>query len=373
MRGRRRSRARSALAFLHYVRRPLLSILPQVVLLAILLVGGAVAFHTLYDPALTETGERLGLVRSLYLTWALVFMEHLLPFPEHWLLRAFYFLVPIVGLVVVLDGIIRMSYYLLRRDAASPEWTLAMTKTYRDHVILMGLGKVGLRVLEELLRLDELVVVLENDASCENLDIARSRGIPVVVGNGRTPGVLENLGVDRAKSLICATDDDLANLEVALDARKIRPDIRIVLRMFDKELAQKIKESMDIHLALSTAQIAAPLLATSASDRSIESSFYVGSRLLVVSRIEVAAGSRLAAMSIGELEEAVSVHVLEHERNSRENYDPSPSLALTGGDRLAVQTEPHVLDEVHLLNERVGIAGQPGPRPATRTEATTGP
>lgn len=350
MRGALELRRRKALAFYHYVRRPLRSILPQATALGLLILIGALAFEHLYDATRLEGGRPLGFWRALHVTWSLVFTEHVLPFPEHWFLRLFYFLLPIVGVVVVVDGIVRVSTYLMRRDANSLEWKLAMTKTFEDHVILMGLGKVGLRTLEELLRLDELVVVLEKDESSPNVEIARSKGVPVIFGSGRTPGVMQQLNVARAKSVVCATDDDLANLEVALDARRLRPDIRIVLRMFDKELAEKIRESMGLEAAFSTSQVAAPLFATAASDRSIISSFYVGSRLIVVARSTVVSGAPLATMTVGELEAELGVHVLEHERDGHETFDPRPELALAAGDLLTVQGRPGVLPRFHALN-----------------------
>jgi Trk K+ transport system NAD-binding subunit len=350
------SRVRNARAFLHYVRRPLRGLLPQATLLTLLLVAGAFSFQHLYDVPPGESA--LGFWRALYLMWALVFMEHVLPFPGHWLLRVYYFVIPLVGFVVVLDGILRVSYTLLRRDQNSREWTTAMVKTYSDHVILVGLGKVGLRILEELLALGELVVVLEKEVTCPNLAFARSRGVPVLTGSVRTPAILADLGIERAKSVVCASDDDLANLEIAIDSRKLRPDIRIVLRMFDKELAVRIRESMNIHAAFSTTQTAAPLFATAASDRSIVSAFYVGQRLLVVARFEVLPGTPLSSMSIGQLGESHPVHVLEHERGTTECYHPEVSLALLAGDVVTLQSDPDVLREIHALN--VPDPGAPG-------------
>ena len=48
----------------------------------------------------------MGFGRALYISYAMVFMEHLLPFPRHPLLQVFYVLLPPLGLVVILDGIV---------------------------------------------------------------------------------------------------------------------------------------------------------------------------------------------------------------------------------------------------------------------------
>ena len=148
-----------------------------------------------------------------------------------------------------------------------------MSKTLDHHVVLCGLGKVGLRVLQQLIRLNEQVIVLEKDTQCPNLAFARRHGIPVRIGHSREEGIFDDLNLAAAKSIIVATNDDLANLELAIDARKLKPGIRVVMRLFDQELASKIRDSFDIHLAFSTSELAAPVFATSSSDRSIINSF----------------------------------------------------------------------------------------------------
>ena len=84
-----------------------------------------------------------------------------------------------------------------------------------NHVVMFGLGKLGLRVLQQLLRLGELVVVVERDPLSPNIAYARKNGVPVRIAVGREEGLLRELNIKRAKSLIMATNDDLVNLEVA--------------------------------------------------------------------------------------------------------------------------------------------------------------
>ncbi|MCI0410405.1 MAG: NAD-binding protein, partial [Acidobacteria bacterium] len=287
---------------------------------------------------------------ALYVTYCLVFMEHVLPFPRHWLLQAFYLLLPPLGFVVILDGIVQFSYHLLRRDESGKEWVQAMAKTLNNHVILCGLGKVGFRVLEQLLRLGQEVAVLEKNPQCPNLAYARSREVPVLIGNGREAGIFEELNLKAARSIILATDDDLANLEMALDARKIKPGIRVVMRMYDQELAAKIRESFDIHLAFSTSELSAPLFATSSTDRSILNSFYVDDRLLVVALLHIQADSQLLGQRVGDLRASYRVLVLSHARSGQVNLYPEAQTLLQTGDRITVQTEPPTLRELHRVN-----------------------
>lgn len=227
---------------------------------------------------------------------------------------------------------------------------MAMASTLNNHVILCGLGKVGLRVLQQLVRLGEEVIVLERDEKCSGLSYARKHGIPVLIGTGREEAVFEELNIARAKSIICATDDDLANLEIALDARKYNDNIRVVLRMFDQELAGKIRESFGMHLAFSTSELAAPLFATSSSDRSIVNSFYVGEQLLVVANITINPDSELAGKQIRDLGSKQHVFIISHLRGGETTMFPTGDTTFFAGDEVTLQTKPATLRRIHELN-----------------------
>jgi Trk K+ transport system NAD-binding subunit len=335
-------------ANLIYLRRPLRSFLPLLLVLVALLIIGGFAFQNLYE---VEKGEEpLTYLRALYITYCLIFMEHLIEFPKHPLLQAFYFVLPVLGLVVILDGFVRFGYHLLRRDDTGVEWVRAMAKTFSGHVVLCGLGRVGRRTLEQLVALGENVVVLEKNTDNFNIAYARKHDVPVVIGSGREEGILNDLNVMNAKSIICATDDDLVNLEIALDARKIKPSIRVVLRMFDQEMASKVREAFDIHVSFSTASQAAPLFATSSSDRTIVNSFYIGEKLYVVARIDVNDNSQLIGKKIRDVSADRPVFVLSHTRAGVENHFPSGDVDFQEGDQLVVQTEPRVLKLLHEWN-----------------------
>ena len=122
--------------------------------------------------------------------------------PKHPVLALFYFLMPVLGLVVILDGFVRFGARVLGRGASKVEWVRAMARTFNNHVILVGLGRVGLRVLEQLLHLGEQVVVLEKDPDNHNRAFAKKHGVPVRTGGGREEGILDDLNIREAKSII---------------------------------------------------------------------------------------------------------------------------------------------------------------------------
>ncbi|MDM8006310.1 MAG: NAD-binding protein [Phycisphaerae bacterium] len=330
-------------AYAYYLRKPILSILPILGLLGVVLVVGAVCFHFLYQ-------KRLSYTEAFYITYCLMWVEHLIEFPKHWLLQLFYFLLPPLGFLVVLDAVVRFSYHILRRDETGKEWIRAMCKTLDNHVVLCGLGKLGLRTLQQLIRLGESVAVLEKDPQCPNFAYARKHNVPVRIGHSREEGVFDDLNITRAKSIILATNDDLANLEMAIDVRKLNPKIRVIIRMFDQELAERLRSSFDMPLTFSTSELAAPLFATSSSDPTIVNSFYIGDRLLVVANLEVKAGSELAGQMIRDLGKGMHSFVLSHNRGEETTLFPTSDTPLQPGDRITVQAEPEDLKRVHELN-----------------------
>lgn len=339
------SRSRRARAHYHYLKKPLRDFLPLLAMLVVVLLLGSICFHV--------TLPELSYSEAFVVTYFLIFGEPILGAPTNWVLQVFHLLLPLLGLVVVLDGIVRFSYHILRRDETGPEWTCAMCKTMNNHVILCGLGKLGLRTLEQLLVLGEVVAVLEKDPQCPNLSFARKKGVPVRVGHSREEGIFEDLNIRAAKSIILCTNDDLANLEMALDARKIHPGIRVIMRMFDQELAGRLRNSLDMPLTFSTSELAAPLFATSSSDHSIVNSFYVGDQLMVIAKLAVRAGSQLVGKAIRELGRGDHVFVLSHARGGKADLFPSAEVVFAAGDEITLQTEPGTLKRIHGMNGEI--------------------
>ena len=85
----------------------------------------------------------------------------------------------------------------------------------RDHVVVVGLGQVGLRLCLLLRDLGVGVVAVDDREEGENVGLARELGLPVVIGRGADPSLLRRLSLQRAVALAAVTDDDLQNLSIA--------------------------------------------------------------------------------------------------------------------------------------------------------------
>lgn len=126
----------------------------------------------------------------------------------------------------------------------------------RGHVILCGVGRLGHLVGEALLKRGERLLVVEQEETSDAVEHLRSLGADVYIGDARSPRVLEDVGVRRAKALYSLVANDFVNLEVGLNGRSFDPNLRLILRIFDESMAQRIKEHLDIHLSFSTSAIA---------------------------------------------------------------------------------------------------------------------
>lgn len=128
--------------------------------------------------------------------------------------------------------------------------------TYKNHIVLCGLGRLGYFIAEELIKKSEQVIIIEKKEDSPFVDYFKSQGIDVYIGNGRLEKVLGDVNIAQAKALIVATSDDFLNIEIGLTARSFNRDLKIILRIFDDSMAQHIKDNLDIHLTLSMSAIA---------------------------------------------------------------------------------------------------------------------
>jgi len=106
----------------------------------------------------------------------------------------------------------------------------------RDHVVVIGLGQVGLRLCIELRRLGIQVVAVERDPRAVNLRLARAARVPVLIAHGEDRAVLRKLSLHRARALAAMSAEDLDNIEVAIAALAVAPDLRVVLRAGDDDV-----------------------------------------------------------------------------------------------------------------------------------------
>jgi voltage-gated potassium channel len=111
----------------------------------------------------------------------------------------------------------------------------------RDHYIICGYGRVGRRVAKEFRDAGVEYVVL--DFNQDAIEYAKERGDLFVEGNGTNDDDLEETGLARAKGLVASSDSDVDNLYITLSARTARPDLLIVARASEEDVAEKLRRA----------------------------------------------------------------------------------------------------------------------------------
>jgi len=168
-----------------------------------------------------------------------------------------------------------------------------------DHIILCGLGKVGFSILELLRGLGESVVVVTRDIAPDWAQRAEALATRLILADARNEAFLVEAGIERARALIIATNDDLVNLEIALDARRLSPHVAVVLRLYDLQLAERVKRDLGVRTVLNAASLSAPAFVAAALGDHVLRAFDVENAFvnILTLRITSEAGGTLGALA----------------------------------------------------------------------------
>ncbi len=115
-----------------------------------------------------------------------------------------------------------------------------------DHVIVVGGGSVGYRVIEELLSRNEKPVLIDRNMNGAFVKDITDLGVQFIIGDAKNEKILIDAGLERAKGLISVTQDDLVNLEVGLDVKTLDPGMKLVVRIYDQDLSATLRNDMQI-------------------------------------------------------------------------------------------------------------------------------
>lgn len=152
---------------------------------------------------------------------------------------------------------------------------------YHGHAIVAGLGQIGFRVVRELAAAGLPIVGIEQN---ENGDYVRSakQSATLVAGNARTEETLTKAGIAGATAIVAATDDDLANLGIAIESKRLNPACRTVVRVFDSALAEKFEHDLGFDAVLSVSAAAAPTFVGAMLASEICTGIQIGDWLVLV-------------------------------------------------------------------------------------------
>ena len=235
------------------------------------------------------------------------------------------------------------------------------------HVVLLGLGKIGTRVLTRLRELHIPVVCVESDPDARGLATARRLRVPVVLGDVTQEGVLEAAKIHRAHALLAVTSADTTNLEAVLYARSVRPDLRVVLRLYDDDFATAVYRTLRAaHPHASTrsrsvSHLAAPAFAGAMMGRQILGAIPVERRVLLFAAVQVGGHPQLEGKTVGQAFRAGAWRVLARDTGPGASglvWDLPDTYVLEASDRVVLAATRRGLAELlgrQAQRERAGM------------------
>ena len=204
------------------------------------------------------------------------------------------------------------------------------------HVIVVGLGNVGTSVTGQLHDLGFDVVCVDNNPNAPGIPMARQLGLPVVIGDAFREETLRAASLETCLALVSVTSSDIVNLETSLTARALRDDLRIVLRLTDDDLAERMQKTTGNIISRSVPYLAAPAFAAAMLEHQVLRTIAVGRHVLLIA--DVRAGPGLAGSFITDTEQDGQARVLALQAGGAAALDWSPhrGYLLAAGDRLIV-------------------------------------
>ena len=152
----------------------------------------------------------------------------------------------------------------------------------RDHVVVVGLGQVGLRLCGLLRDLGIPVVAVEQNPDAQNVSRGKDQRFPIVIGSGQRQRTLRRLSIHRARALAAVTSDEVENIAIAVAARSVRDDLPIALRAGDGEASSETRSLFGIGVVRDVYRIAGAALAATALGHDAHTAFpYEGTLYLI--------------------------------------------------------------------------------------------
>ncbi len=301
-----------------------------------MLLGGGMLYYLLAQHA----GEPLpSPAESVYHILGLVFLQPIEPFPRAWYLQLFFFLSPLLGLSILAQGITDFGVMLFNRRARGKTWEVAVASLFKNHIVLVGMGHLGFRVLQMLTEMGNDVVVVERAPDPDLAVRVRRRGIPLIEADATRQTTLQEAGVARARAVVVCIQEDSVSLQIAVKARSINPAIAVTVRIFDDEFAADLSKQFGFH-AMSATGMAAPAFAAAAAGVDMTRPITVEGQSLSLARLQITPKAPLDGMRVADVESRYHVSVVLLRSDDESTLHPPAGKRLAAGDTLAILGGP---------------------------------
>lgn len=287
-----------------------------------------------------------------YIMLALMVLEASIDVPDEPYLIVFWYIMPLLAVYIVGRGAADFVRLFVDREQRRSAWEVAVAATYKGHIIVVGVGHTGMRIIRELTQMGFEAVAVDVGADKEAQERLHEVSVPLISGDGRLANVLETAGLSRANAVVVATSDDHVNLEVTMRVRDMSPDIRLVTRMWDRRLANQIERFFDVEV-LSASDLAAPAFAGAAVGAEITQNLHVAGQEYSMIRLVVRPGSFLDGGLVGDIQdsEGVDIVLLHRPDDGMPDVHPRGDVRVRGGDTVVLFAHHDRITELIGRNE----------------------
>jgi Trk K+ transport system NAD-binding subunit len=230
----------------------------------------------------------------------------------------------------------------------------------RNHIVVVGLGSFGIRVVSDLTAAGYDVAVIERDESNRFLAQAAQLDVPVIFGDATLRQTLELAGLDKARAVAVLTADDMVNIETGIVLREMlsprvlpeidRPEVPLVLRIYDRTLGAAVAQRFGFDNVRSTVELAAPWFIGAAMGLQVLGTFSVGQQSFTVGGVNVDAGSALDGMRMADV--PTQTRVIAITRAGTTHRRPRRDTQLCAGDTAYLVGPYRELIETLLTGQR---------------------
>ena len=212
----------------------------------------------------------------------------------------------------------------------------------RNHIIVVGLSALGMRVVSDLIQSGHDVAVIEINEDNRFLSAARALDVPVIFGDATLVQTLEAARVDRARAVAVLTRDDMINIETGIVLAELlgprvmpkinrRAEVSVVLRVYDRALGLAVAQRFHFENVRSSVALAAPWFIGAAMGVEVLGTFSIGQSSFMVGAMLVAEGSELDGLEMGKLSSRTRVIAICRE-DAPIDLRPRHEGRLRGGD-----------------------------------------
>jgi voltage-gated potassium channel len=110
----------------------------------------------------------------------------------------------------------------------------------QDHVVVLGFGDLTEPIIDELADTTDFVVVTPDSETAARL---QKRDIPVLTDDPSDEAPIKQAGIDDAKAVVAATNDDAQDALAILTAHTLNPEINIVAAATDRQNIEKLRRA----------------------------------------------------------------------------------------------------------------------------------